>query len=240
MSTAVIQSRYDPPAFVRPVELSAALSDAILTAQMAAEEALSSGHFRPTRADTFEAARVLPRAEQQCQPGDARMIAQWMERLRALPYGPKTPDEAKAAVASAIAANGDLPAAVWTAETAAEALRTLLTYPAPAVVRELLLPHAKRFWRVRDGLRRVAGHKADVPPQRQEPTAEAKAAVSEMVAAFVAERAAAREQAPDAKPTVTPKHLSDGQLLAIYEEQARQGVQGLETRIRVLRERVAQ
>ena len=185
-----------------------------------------------------EAASVLAEVQAMLRPALPAVIRTWLAGLNFAVSNPLSPEDFQLRASAMIDGLSDLPSSLWNDQTLREAKATFRFFPSASEVRAILIPRVNRL---RNRLRELeAVVNSAAPPARPHHTPDAIKHVSEVVGAFIAERAAAREQAPDAKPTATPKHLSDGQLLAIYEEQARQGVQGLEIRIRVLRERVAQ
>jgi hypothetical protein len=177
-------------------------------------------HGTPGPRDIDEARRALPQAEHQCRPATIGVIAAWCRKLSPhLPKAPIADDAVMLAVQGIAMACGDLPYAVWTGETAAEALRVLEWWPTPAKVLELLAPHARRYRRIRDGLARVvaAGAQPAQPPHKPEdPTPEAVAYVAAAVATVVGERTFS-QGLPSERLKVRPGAMSDGTLLATYQ-----------------------
>lgn len=221
MTTALSTPRTDGlAAFAKPVPVTASLAYHV-AGDTVIDGMLVRAIGKPSPADINEAQRKLQEAEHLCRPTDARTIAIWCQRLKVLPWGPPDTDASQAVIIAICMACGELPAGVWTAETAAIALRTWVRWPAPAQIYELLSGVARPFWRSRDGLRRVAESGDDKPPIAPElPGPDAKAHVAALVKSFVAERSFNDPNHVEAKPPVSAKPLSAGALLAVYEREA--------------------
>jgi len=203
-----------------PVSLSASLARQVEGDHMIGD-LLVKVTALPFRMDVAEARDKIGEAEQSCRKADPRSIAAWCRRLEGLPWGPDTPEKSQVMITAIIMACGDLPAAVWTAETATSAMQKFKRWPAPAEVFELLTPYAVKFTSVRDGLRRVIA--GDAPGQDATDPADrspaAQEAVRGVVAAFVGERLFNKPGDLPARAPVRPMHLSEGQL-AIARQQA--------------------
>src|SRR6185437_12229728 len=124
-------------AFRRTESLPSHAVPLVLTGSLAyhvAGAAIIDGHYspvqgHPSQGDIREAQTAILRAEHLCRQPDLAIIVAWMKKFRTLPRAPADEANAQAAVAAVALANGDLPAAVWTAETAAQGLRTFRIYP---------------------------------------------------------------------------------------------------------------
>lgn len=221
MTTALsIQRTEGLAAFAKPVPVTASLAYHV-AGDTVIDGMLVRAVGKPSQADISEAQRKLQEAEHLCRPADARTIAIWCQRMKVLPWAPADTDQSQAAITAICMACGELPAGVWTAETAAIALRTWVRWPAPAQIYELLSSAARPFWRSRDGLRRVAGAGDDKPqPAAELPGPDAQVHVAALVKAFVAERSFNDPNHAEARPPVAAKPLSDGALLAVYEREA--------------------
>lgn len=186
-----------------------------------------SHHVTVGGRDALEAQQRLDQLDHLCRSAPTALIAAWCKKL--VPHLAKAPAnsvEFDRAVEGIVIACHDLPYAVWTSETVAEALKTQSWWPAPAKVREILTPFANPLWRVRNGLRmavRVAENARPAPPP-EVVTDDAKAHVAAVVEAFVQDRTFNQPSAIGApKSTVTPRLLSDGHQLAEYERIASEG-----------------
>jgi hypothetical protein len=226
MPTALIARTETLPAFTAPPPVSGSLryyagGDRVI------EGDLHPVHGTPGPADIAEARRVLPQVEHLCRPPTLDLIAAWTRKLVPhLPRAPATDRELKLVVQGIAIACADMPVAVWTGETIAEALRTLTWWPAPADVRSLLVPHADRYRRLQAGLTRVVGaaDRAAAPPrQPSAPSPEAVAHVAAIVAGFVSERAGADRTVQRGTTQGRARPMSDGGLLATYEAIEREG-----------------
>ena len=203
-----------------PVPLSASLARQIEGDHMVGDF-LVKVTAPPSRMDVAEARDKIGEAEQSCRKADPRSIAAWCRRLEGLPWGPDSPEKSQIMITAIVMACGDLPAAVWTAETETSALQKFKRWPAPAEVFELLTPYAAKFTSVRDGLRRVIagttpGQDTTDPADR---SSAAQEAVRGVVAAFVGERSFNKPGDLPAHTEVKPAFLSEGQL-AIARQQA--------------------
>ena len=209
------------PALARSVPMTASL------AYHVAGDAVIDGHYSaavgtPSVADVAEAKRRLQEAQHLCRQPTDGLIMVWCANalLETLPKAPTT-DEAMAATLSAvISACSDLPAAVFTAETAKLALQKFKWWPGPAEVYELLFEHAKPFQRALAGLERVvAMGEPTAPAEREEVTPEAQEHVHQLVEAFKRERSWNREGAKlNERTPVKPRYLSDEQLAMEYKK----------------------
>lgn len=244
------------PALARPVPLSLSLAD-----HARGEMHFGGGAFTPeqrdihphlvphrsppvgspTQADIAEAVRKLVEAEYVCQPASARVIGAWCLRIVDLPFHPTDERVSKASIAAIGLACADLPAAVWTVETAALALRTFKRWPGPAEVYALLSEQAQPFLRIRAGLRRVveAGVSRPAPP-RSGPSEEVASQVAAVVRAFVAERTFNDPERVTDPAVAACKRLSSGALLGVWEKAARDGLPGAAARVAMLRSQVNQ
>lgn len=241
MTTAVSTRRgAELPALAKPVPLSGSLAyhvgiqrpfgaadaSSLTPEQLDADPRLvphySPPQGRPSRADVAEAVRKLVEAEHVCRPGEPVLMAVWCGRMKILPWGPTDERASQASITAICLACGDLPAAVWTAESATLALRRWKRWPAPAEVYALLSEVAKPFLRMRDGLRRVAATEPAGPAAapKAPPTESELAYVGGIVSALtldLAHQVTARELATPRNLQHVAKPLSDGQLLAAYE-----------------------
>lgn len=226
MSTALTARIEILPAIAAPPRLSGSL------AYYVGGDRLIDGdvhpvHGSPGQRDIAEARRRLPEMEHICRPPTAGLIAAWCKKLSpSLPKAPVTPEEQRGVIEGLLLACGDLPFAVWTAETAAEALRTLEWWPPPAKVRAILLPFALRLTRVRDGLRRVVAQAALSPEPGSavaEPADAAKEHVASIVSAFISERSFNDPGRVEERQQTKPLLLSQGALLAEYDRLASEG-----------------
>lgn len=172
------------------------------------------------------AASYLAQFERVCRPSEPTAIRVWCTRLaRAVRNTPSEHDFAfrSAAIAEVCV---DFPAAVWTSETLTEAMRTFEWWPSAKDAYNFLKPRADELIRTRDALRRMAEPPTPSlpPPPRREPDNEAKLAVSQLVHSFVAERTWKQPEAQRSQAGgVSASPLSDGALLAAYEQSAKQG-----------------
>jgi hypothetical protein len=193
----------------------------------------------PSGADIAEAQRKLGEAEFACRAPEMITVRNWCAAL--VPHLPKAPGKAEFAdvMLGIWLACHDLPTAVWTAETVAEALRVFEWWPPPAKVRALLLPFAEKFWRARDGLKRVAEHRAEPStptPPRGDPTVEEVALVTAALTAFLAKRSWNQPDGSQAdQDAIKPAYLSDGALLATWEKLLAAGQPGAAVRVNMLR-----
>lgn len=240
MSQAIAVNGVSLAAFAKPVALSASLAYHVAGDTMI-DGMLVIAQGKPSAADVSEATRKLIEAEHLCRPAAATVIAFWCSRLRVLPWGP-TDDKATQAMVAAIGLTcGDLPAAVWTSEISAEALRTWKRYPAPSEVYDLLSTYARPFRRAVDGLKRViATQGAETASAPSGATPEAIEHVASLVKAFTAERSWNQTTGPTARPAVKAAPLSDGWLIAIYEQGVKDGTPGSKTRLEMLKRKLGQ
>lgn len=209
------------PVAAKPVTMTASLAYYVAGDRVIGGD-LHPIHGGPGRADISEARQKLTEAEHLCRPSSPRDIAIWCKKLESLPWAPATRELSQAAVVAICTACAELPAAVWTVETAATALRTWVRWPAPAQVYALLSEQARPFRESLEGLRRVAAGGTTSSPrdERDARTPEAIAHVSAIVGAFAAERSFTDPNHPQAAPAVKAAPLSDGALLAAYEKEA--------------------
>lgn len=234
MSTALSQRTEALPAVAILPKMSGSL------AYCAAGERRLDGHVSPLHgtpspADRAEAQRLLPQVEHLCREPDGRIVAEWCARLVPSVRNPPGQQDLRLKVQAIAMACADLPAAVWTAATLTEAMGAFAFWPAAADVRTLLMPHAERLWRQRDGLKRVASMREEgAADHRDAPSEDEKAAVSSIVNQLIADQ----KQEPTHRPKAEPRHLSDGALLATYERLAADGNQAAATRAAMLRARL--
>jgi hypothetical protein len=245
MSTALTARIESLPALASLPRLSSSL------AYYVAGDTLYGDHLHPVHdspgpGDIAEARRLLPQAAHLCRPPTFGLIVAWCKKLVPhLPRAPVSEAELMRAVEGIVLACGDLPYAVWTAETAGEALRTLEWWPPPAKLLAILAPHGERYRRLRDRLARIieqADRASEPAAQPVQPTPEAQAYVAALVKAFVAERSFSRPGEGAAVAPVKPMHLSDGALLALYERLASEGgafARGAATMAALLRRRIS-
>jgi hypothetical protein len=244
-----------PPA-LKPVQLSAMLAARVAgdvmvgTGSMTAAEAdldprqqrhLSHAPQEPMGdAERAEARRLFVQADRLCKPGDPKLVAFWCGRLRVLPFKPETEQWSVNAIEAICLACAELPGAVWTNETLAEALRTFRRWPAPAEVFALLEPVARPFWISRDGLRRAL--EAPKPPvvPREPPSEQALEAVADVVAKLKAEIRSNSRAVRDLPKERPPVPVSAGVLLATYERLAAQGDQAAAIRVGMLRKQLGE
>lgn len=198
-------------------------------------------HIKVAGRDATEAAARLSQVEHMCRPAPNALIAAWCRKL--VPHLPKAPiDETgfNRSVEGFVLACGDLPYSVWTQQTVAEALKVLKWWPSPAQVREVLLPVASPIWKMYNGLE-TAVRLSDGTAQAPEPEAhtdDAKAHVSAITAAFVAERSFNDPNHAQHRGPAKAAPLSDGALLATWEKAQADGIPGASIRVQQLRERL--
>jgi hypothetical protein len=184
----------------------------------------------PGPGDVAEARRVLPQVQHLCRPPSIALIAAWCRKIS--PHLPRAPLDEQAvlvAVQGFAVACCDLPYAVWTGESATEALRTYKWWPTPAEVLALLRPYGARYTRLRDRLTAIiaAADRATAPPRKpQDPTPEAVEHVAAVVSAFVAERGFNDPAHADGRKPPRARTLAPGHLLAVYEAWAASGQPG--------------
>ena len=220
------------PALTRPVTLSASL--AYHAGPRHIGDHYSPPIEGPSAADIDEARRTLVEAEHLCRPPSARVIALWMTRFKALPWGPNEEADVRAAMSDIASACGALPIAAFTAETANVALQRWRRWPTAADVHDVLSAHAAPFLRQRDQLRRIAALKPAPPaPAREGPDNAAMQHVASIVQAFVSERRQAVTSAAPAKPK--PRPLSPAELVATWEKALADKVPGAAIRLAMAR-----
>jgi hypothetical protein len=223
---SVISARIEPlPAFCVPPKLSGSLAYFVGGDQII-DGHLSRPHGKPGPADVIEARKRLSEAEHICRATSHTLIFAWCRKLvPGLPKGPPEPEDLLKLIPSIAAACSDIVWGAWTAETAAEALRTFEWWPPPAKIHALLLPYSQRLTRVRDGLVRVVSQASDMPPEprQDQRTEEAKAHVAEIVEAFRRERSfnQPQYQPAETRDPITALTLSDEALLAQYQQVAK-------------------
>lgn len=242
MSTAISVRTETLPALARPPGLSGSLVHCI--------ERLTDGdnpyrhHIQVDPADADEARARLKELNHMCRPAPEAVVRAWCAML--VPHLAKPPaqDEFPVVIDGMMLGCGDLPASVWTGETIGAMLKAATWWPAPALVRKVLLPFAEPLWRLRNGLDTVTRMARDAaPPSREVVTPEAKEHVASIVSAFVAERTFnAPSGSLDVRPPIKPHHGSDRALLAGYERIVAEGGLGAAaaaTRAAMLRKRLA-
>lgn len=192
------------------------------------------------------AASALPQFEHACRAPDPSVVVAWLSQLAAAVGNSPSPEDFRERANVVVGALADLPACVWTSQTLAEASRSFRFWPSVAELDGLLRPRGESIWRRRDALRRIAEARPGATPSlRPDPTDAEREQVRAAASALVAElRAGAATITHDPRAAPKTRHLSDGQLLAIYERDAREHPdegrrRAAETRATVLRERLS-
>lgn len=224
MSTALSVRTETLPAVATPPKLSGSLAHCV--GLLTDPDNPYSHHVTVSGRDAAEARQRLGQMDHLCRPASVAMIAAWCRKLVPhLAKAPTNPQEFDRAIEGIAIACHDLPYAVWTAETVAEALKTQSWWPTPAKVRELLMPAAASLWRLRNGLKRAvdAADRAKPEAAPEVVTDEAKAHVAALVQSFAAERSFNAPSGSPAREAIQAKPLSDGQKLAEYERLASEG-----------------
>lgn len=159
---------------------------------------------------------------------DPALVRDWLKALGSAVAGGLSRDEASAKLGIMTPwAAQDFGPECFTARTLKWAAEEFKFFPAYAELAEFLRKQR------RDEPPRLS---YDIPQPKAPPSPGEIDHVGRLVAAFTAERAAARAPGtlpPDQRPK--PRHLSPGQLLAAYEAQQAAGAVGLDGRVAVLR-----
>lgn len=242
MSTALSVRIETLPAIAMPPRLSGSLAHCV--SLLTDPDNPYAHHVTVSERDAEEARQRLGQMEHLCRGASVAMIAAWCRKLVPhLAKAPANPQEFDRSIEGIAIACHDLPYAVWTAETVAETLKTQSWWPAPAKVREILMPAASALWRLRNGLKRAvdAAERAQPTPAPEVVTDEAKDHVAALVQSFTAERSFNAPLGSPNKLTIQAKPLSDGQQLAEYERIADEGgpfAQAAATRAETIRRKI--
>lgn len=164
---------------------------------------------------------------------------------------PLDAERAAKGLAPMLAMLGGYPDAAFTAESAREVCLTARVMPDGSLAPLNRVPTfgelelaLGRWWRKQcelAALRALPVAREALPaPPPEERDPEVIQQVSELVAAFAAERSWNQpDQQGGDRPKISPRHLSDGQLLMIYEAAAKQGDRIAATRLAALRKKLA-
>lgn len=181
---------------------------------------------RPSPLVIAEAQRVLPAVEASMQRPPRPVIVQWLRGIAAACRPTPDPSEVES-TATWMANFSDLPAIAFTRDTLAHVgnhLPCSSYFPAPAKIRELVLPLIADQVDLLVALRQVAAMTptpSGMPePPRPTPTRTEREHVRRIAAERGAElnAAADRRQPPSKGGIGGASYLSDGQLLAVYEK----------------------